>query len=472
MKNEGSFKLTNSIGRKKIAKQHNDESFLFAMTKNKLICVKSANLIRSLSFCIISLFLVVLYEPLQKSGFDVFKFSDEFICAVILAAASGVILLRGRIHLFPFEKRILIACALLFALGIYPYLSDAPNLYRAALFDIIIFYKFIVVYFAVRIFCRDWEMANWKQKIVSWHLGLAVFVALVLIFNMIYPVFPYFDKRFGLQSQQLFFGHPSRYAFFWEFIFVILMPYLLHRKRWILMLVLLLGLLSLRIKYLAFFPLGFFLIFGGYRLKRIRLSNPKIVVPTVILAFLIFGIAFKQISFHFSGNSFELGFGRAVLFYNSFNVAGKDFPLGSGFGTYGSYASGKYYSPVYFDLGMEKIYGLGPDRISFIADTYWPMVLAQFGYFGLLLMIWIIYRIVKELIRLYNLAPNFREKRFYLSGLVLMFIFIIDSSSDAIFAQNRAVIGFIYLALIFNQKSIESSSETNENFTGQQILPS
>ncbi len=63
----------------------------------------------------------------------------------------------------------------------------------------------------------------------------------------------------------------------------------------------------------------------------------------------------------------------------------KRYPLlGSGMGSYANYASVAYYSPIYYQLGYEKIWGLGPEMPEFAADTFLP-VLAQYGLIGIFL---------------------------------------------------------------------------------------
>lgn len=410
-------------------------------------------------FCIIGFVLLVLYDLLQLAGFGLAKNLDELFCAVLLAAVCVAVPLRGRVRLLPFEKRILLAAVLLMAVGLWPYLAAPPNSYKAILFDVVVFYKFLAAYFGARILCSHWQVLRWRTVIVSWHVGLAVIIGLVLLVNKISPVFPQVDPRFGVWSEQLFFGHPSRYAFFWIYMFVVLMPFLLPNHRWFLLLVMVAGSFSLRVKYFGFLPLGLAAIWLGDRFRRIDWRSPWVLGLGLGLAMLVICIAWPKIVFYFSYESLDLGLARAVLLHNAFEVANTNFPVGSGFGTYGSWASGLYYSPLYFSLEMDRVYGLSPAKYNFVADTYWPMVLGQFGYVGVMLVGWILLDIAWHFLRLYNEASYRKEKCLYLSGLVLLAALLMDSSSDAIFTHNSAVMAFFYLALMVNQAVASARSQ-------------
>ena len=73
-------------------------------------------------------------------------------------------------------------------------------------------------------------------------------------------------------------------------------------------------------------------------------------------------------------------------------IANDYFPLGAGFGRFGSAIARESYSPEYVRLGYASVYGLGPDvygldpeaETSFLIDTQWPAVVGESGWFGML----------------------------------------------------------------------------------------
>lgn len=75
---------------------------------------------------------------------------------------------------------------------------------------------------------------------------------------------------------------------------------------------------------------------------------------------------------------------RTRLSVDSFGVASNHFPLGSGFGRFGSYLARVNYSPEYTQLGYRSIYGLSdlPGWGRWLTDTQWPAILGEAGYLG------------------------------------------------------------------------------------------
>lgn len=74
---------------------------------------------------------------------------------------------------------------------------------------------------------------------------------------------------------------------------------------------------------------------------------------------------------------------RSHLYMASFEMARANFPLGEGFGRFGSEASTRYYSPVYAEYGLSEIGGLREDDPVAAKDTTWATVLGETGWLGL-----------------------------------------------------------------------------------------
>jgi hypothetical protein len=77
---------------------------------------------------------------------------------------------------------------------------------------------------------------------------------------------------------------------------------------------------------------------------------------------------------------------RSVMYIDSVGIALSHAPLGVGFSRYGSFLAGVFYSPEYQARGYEAVWGLGPDRPgeqTFLTDTFWPAILGETGFLGL-----------------------------------------------------------------------------------------
>lgn len=180
--------------------------------------------------------------------------------------------------------------------------------------------------------------------------------------------------------------------------------------------------------------------------------NLKSVLLFSILAMLVFMVTYHKIDMYFiSGGDFandneeiQNSIARAALYFNSVEILTDYFPFGSGFATYGTYASGVYYSDIYVQYGMDGIFGLTKNNATFVADTYYPS-LAQFGVVGTFLFFafWI-YLGLKGL-KYYQMA--YKET---LMVLMIVGFFLIECVADTTITHNRGFYMMMLLGLLFS----------------------
>ena len=109
------------------------------------------------------------------------------------------------------------------------------------------------------------------------------------------------------------------------------------------------------------------------------------------------------------------------------------------------------YSPVYTELGWADHWGLGENAdTNFLNDTFWPMVMAQYGLLGLIIVI-VIYR---NFFYSYFSTHTFNSFKYTLLSILSLFLSTIGS---AIF------IGHIGLFYILSKFLIDNSYKTREN---------
>lgn len=79
----------------------------------------------------------------------------------------------------------------------------------------------------------------------------------------------------------------------------------------------------------------------------------------------------------------------------------------------------------------------------FVADTFWPMVLGQFGFIGLFLVIYI-------LLQIHQIIKNNRKENayYYLAQMILFVYLIILSTAETSYTSPIAVIYFMIIALL------------------------
>jgi hypothetical protein len=75
---------------------------------------------------------------------------------------------------------------------------------------------------------------------------------------------------------------------------------------------------------------------------------------------------------------------RSLLYTTALTISEGRFPLGVGFGRYGSWLSRDPYSNVYYEFGLDRAYGLGPEWPAYVNDAFWASVLGEAGWLGLI----------------------------------------------------------------------------------------
>jgi hypothetical protein len=398
------------------------------------------------------LLLVFFYDTFN----DYIGFYDELIALFSIIIILTVSLFNQKIKLFKSEIYISILLLVIALLGIisnfHSYKLGHFTNKIALIGDFINFFKAFAAYFGIRFLSNNINSERVLNKLSKYSkIGFGVLL-IFLIIDISFKIFPQYS-RYGIKSYQLFFTHPSRFSFVFSFIFLVLFPKNFQNRKWFLLFVLSFGLLSLRVKFFAFYLIAILIIFYGKELMRIPRKTLLIVLGFFLV---IIALIFRdQLVMYFSVDS---GWSRSVILVNSIKIGNDFFPFGTGFGTYSSFFSGKYYSWVYEYYGIDHVYGISKSYWGFITDQFWPMVLGQFGYLGLFAFMMIIYEYIMLFVIYLKRSLNLKQKNLMYVSILGMLLLLIDSSSDAIFTQNRAVVMFMLFGLLIN--SYKSYNET------------
>lgn len=251
----------------------------------------------------------------------------------------------------------------------------------------------------------------WIERLIK---PLVVVMFLLAVANLFFDFGMGWDGRYGLRSSFMFIcGHPE-YASLMGVGMAVVFARDLQRNKLYFVLSLLVMALTLRSKSLAFCivaPAIAYVMRDGRKLNAIH------VIICVMVAALI---GWDQ----FVGYYQTDGSARGELTVASVEIAMDHFPLGTGFATFGSNtsASGGYYSPVYYAYELDTVWGLSPENHSFLSDTFWPIVLGQFGFLGLAIYILMLFSVA---------MLAFREGKATRVCVVLCFTYLIISSTSA-----------------------------------------
>lgn len=379
---------------------------------------------------IISLiFGVVFYDLISVAGFT---YIDELISALLLMEC-----LRRK----KFKREF---CAFFFIVLLFLFSSLAThiNTTPAIITDFFIIIKPFIAFYSV--YFMGLQLTNSQKKTIRRIIMIMVYI---IIFGVIidYELFVWTIP-----------SHASRFATM-IVVFAFTYYYCSERDRRSLiytLLILSISLLSLRSKAFGFFTIAFFLLYF-LRTKTFSLSIANLISAIIVIALVIL-VSWEKISFYFiegtDRDNVENFMARPALYVGAYKIL-CDYPImGSGMGTYASFASSEYYSPLYNQYNLDRVHGL-EEGGSFISDTFFP-ALAQYGIAGIFFFFYFFYMRYKEIV--YNKRNTGNLQWFKMTSLFLIFFFI-ESISDSTLVQNRGVVMMMLLAMyiIDGRKKIE-----------------
>ena len=388
---------------------------------------------------LISLFYFMIFQNVLENYFNVFGILDEAMSAVIvIIAIINILSSRKKYVICKNNKKILVSVLALIIIGVIGNLKTDYQTIIPALKDAVCVFKGIITYVFIPLCLSNLKLDEYLT-IINNHLKIITgLVFLTVVGNLLFDIFPYYEIRFGIKSQQIFFTHPTYLASFSVIIIILLSVNLREHKenkKYIILMLLVLA-STLRFKSIAFIPIYMYL----YHIVFIRQRKLQLL-DIGILCVLGGALAISQVMEYFNNPDWA----RNVLTMNSLNIAKDNFPIGTGFGTYASWVSGESYSNIYYDYNISTTWGISPDFYEFIADTFWPMIIGQFGVLGLGIYIYILLRIYKNIMNNDNLD-------YYFGQILTLLYLIILSMAEASFSGQIVVVYMALIAVLGNKK--------------------
>lgn len=253
-------------------------------------------------------------------------------------------------------------------------------------------------------------------------------------------------ERAGIIPIQTIFGHPGDFGWFMALISVFAFGHFIvfSKKRYLVLFTAAIAgvFFSLRRKPLIGILLGSGAgIVAGSKMQT-KIPFVKIITGVLSFSFLVYLVAgdiiytlvVVTVKEYFSESS--LYHARNILALGSVKISMDYFPLGVGFGRYGSWMSWVYYSPIYFKYGLSTIWGLSPSHPNFIADTFWPMVLGETGIIGFISYLLFFVFLIKKLWKGFSIVNNIVFKAFVLSSILVLLEGLTESIALPIFSKS------------------------------------
>lgn len=364
------------------------------------------------------LFIALLLAPILDAAYGgFFSYVDE---AVTLILVLWALFAREGGKIGQHERKALTALALLCALGlagnlVFGYQSSA----FAIVVDLFTCVKIFVAYYSARIVLRGKGRCLRAFQIVG---QTFLFAAACGLFLHIAGVVQLGSGRvmLGIPCYRFIFSHPTNLAAYSVGFAALMFADERPKTGWLVLACVILA-STQRAKAIAMaFILLFFLFYNAAK-KDDR--KPSKLVFLFLGAGAVF-LGMDQIQEYFLTSTAA----RSLLMQDGLAIAVQLSPLGSGFATFGTYMSGEYYSPLYYEYGLNTVYGLMPINPMFASDSFWPALLAQFGLIGLLVFVYLTIETSK------SIATDASKQgvRFAAFGIVPIYLLIL-STSDASF---------------------------------------
>jgi len=381
------------------------------------------------------IFGVIFYDGIDALGFS---YVDE-ICALLLLILFVYMVFSTKS--WEFDKAFLFVIVVFVFYLVYSFVIQS-NTKGAILTDFVIQVKPYLAFFcvyAMRPVFSDNQKTILRQLVVL----CSVYVLAVGVGSLVY-----------YEIITYTFGHVSRIATASTALALLYLYCSEYTKKdkYVFMLILATGLLSLRSKHFGFFAVSILIVLYFNDASKMKFNLRNVLFFIVAFGVTIL-VSWKKIYFYFFTGGFGSGreadnlYARMALYYFSIPILKDYIPFGSGFASYATYTSGTSYSSIYTKYDMNHLYGLTKSNYSFIADTYYP-ALAQFGFAGVILFFYFwIYLLRRAVI---NYAGGF-IKESVISILIILF-FLIECTSDATLTHNRGMFILMILGLTITKK--------------------
>lgn len=392
------------------------------------------------SFFASVIFLALIIIEIMYSG----SYLDEIICLVSIVY---IFAFRSKI-----ERRDMISIILLIAVVFIGLISNIMFGINSSVFSVLVDVmsetKLIFSYFAMKYFLNDEE----KQRVIDAFTPLARIFTLAAFACSVISLFADIgmsgNVRYGLREFKFIFPMSFQYVAVYIFVFGILVctNKMSDRKKRIYYILALIS-ISLALKGP---PLLFSVMFIGLSLNyRKRDTLSPIVLVLGIIAILY--VSQYQIETYLLDEDSP----RRLFFEYSFKTANNYFPLGSGFGTFGSSEAAYNYSPLYYQYGFHKRDGLNPANPAFTSDTFWPMAIGQFGWIGCVLYLLVYIRIFFSFTNNKNIA---KERKAFIYAAYLQYM--IHAVGSAILSSSAGMIGFMAIAMFTTTQNEEEQRKS------------
>lgn len=380
-------------------------------------------------FVFVFVFYVIIFRKLFENYIPFLGFADEMFAAL----AFPIFFLKLGRNKWKIKRNKKLIPLFLGSFVIVSFLGNLVYKYQpyfSAVFpDMFLNLKFwLSIYVGSEMF-KKLDLERYGKKI-GYHIkAVTILFILLVLADWVLDLFPG-NIRYGFKSTQLFYGLHTTFAAICAFLIALITLIRPYVKYYLFYVSLLLILMASTMRSKAFgavllFLLLYYIVY--YLNKKIRIWHILFMAATGIL------IGWSQIEYYFFSNIRDEA-ARNLLLKKCFVIAADHFPFGAGFGTFASYFSGVVYSPIYAKYGLSSVYGLTQNKPSFISDSFWPMIIGQSGYIGVIFYLLLLVTLFIKIQKLSKIS-----KEYYLASLFAVAYLCISSMAESAFVSPIAI---------------------------------
>ena len=369
------------------------------------------------------------------------KRSDEVVIAAFFPVALLRLAFRGT---WPLPRMATISCAVLAAAGATAAVLRHTEPLLAGL-DAFLLFKGVMFFVIVTAFTPSMRTLS---RLFPWLLGLGLALGLFGIAELMAPdavrsLLPLAASgyRSGITCLVSIFEGEGQAGWFFAFLAVLAFSaWMVGRSRiaaYLFLFYAACSLLTLRRK-----PIGgivfVILVYAvlAYRPQQ-KFRALAVLVALVLLVGATYGDTVVGVFVdgyeQYVGTDDPMRVARNAMYATSFQLARDCFPIGVGFGLFGGFVSRLSYSPVYFEYGLSRIWGLTPDNPRFIMDAFWPHVIGQFGLVGLLAFPALLWSLWGPAVRAARQPGSSASHLLALMAVLTLAEALIESTAESIF---------------------------------------
>jgi hypothetical protein len=375
---------------------------------------------------LVAFYLLVFQSPLSEVH-SLFGYIDELFALLGIGVVASRILTTGKLRIKKIDLAMTAMLVVFLTVGL---LGNAIYQYQplgAVLTDTFTNVKFFMSLVSGYVLFSYCEPDQEKSVIIGHARLITLVLFACLCLDLVFQVFPSEGTRYGLREVRLFFFHETYLAGAAVFLLTVFLAFYEKKSLPYIFLCLLVLISTLKGKAftaaIAFVFLFYVLV---YRRKKIKVWH------VIVLALGGLLVAGDQISYYFVEKAGESA--RMALMSTSFEIMGDYFPIGTGFGTYGSATAIDPYSPVYYKYGLNLVWGLSEDYNLFASDSFWPIIIGQTGALGLVCFVGVL---VLLFVRMKKIRPY--NIRAYAAALFGFAYILICSTAEPAFHNSVSV---------------------------------